>query len=151
MNAMSPFYLMIAFVLGALLSLQPPINAHIASVLGSPLLAAACSIAISLALVLSGWAIFDTTSWNWMRFFSLPLWTLIGGVAGALFVIGALMIAPKVGVAAFFVFVVLGQLVGAAAIDQVGGYGPAFSAIHWPRVVGLLLVAAGAALTQLGS
>jgi len=142
-------YLAAAFAIGASISVQPPINAQLASMLGSPLLAAACSISVSLALILSAWAIIGSTPLNWSRFSALPWWVLIGGAAGALFVLGSLVVAPKTGVAVFFVFVVLGQLVGATAIDQFAGYETPFSAITWPRVIGILLVVAGASLTQL--
>ena len=118
---MNIIYVIAAFGLGALISMQPPINAQAAAILGSPLLGAACSISISLVVVL----------------------------VGALFVIGALMVAPKVGVAAFFVFVVLGQLAGAAIIDHLAGFGIPANPITWQRAAGILLVFAGAALTQL--
>ncbi|MCG7507637.1 DMT family transporter [Mesorhizobium retamae] len=145
---MNLVYLVAAFGLGALISMQPPINAQAASILGSPLLAALCSITISLVMVCVARVFLDHSSINWSRFAELPWWVLIGGAVGALFVIGALMVAPKVGVAAFFVFVVLGQLTGAAMIDQVAGFGVPSNPITWQRAAGILLVFAGAALTQ---
>lgn len=146
---MNLVYLIAAFGLGALISMQPPINAQAASILGSPLLAALCSITISLVMVCVARAFLDHSSISWSRFAHLPWWILIGGAVGALFVIGALMVAPKVGVAAFFVFVVLGQLTGAAIIDQIAGFGVPSNPVTWQRAAGILLVFAGAALTQL--
>lgn len=146
---MNVFYLLAAAAIGALISMQPPINAQIAAVLGSPLLAATCSITISLVMILIARLVLDHTSINWARIGALPWWALIGGAVGALFVIGALVVAPKVGVAAFFVFVVLGQLAGAAIIDRLGAFGVPVVAISWPRMAGIALVFAGAALTQL--
>lgn len=146
---MNIIYVIAAFGLGALISMQPPINAQAAAILGSPLLGAACSISISLVIVLVARAFLDHASIDWARFAALPWWVLIGGVVGALFVIGALMVAPKVGVAAFFVFVVLGQLAGAAILDHLAGFGIPANPITWQRAAGILLVFAGAALTQL--
>ncbi|MBA8903840.1 DMT family transporter [Phyllobacterium sp. P30BS-XVII] len=149
---MAFLYLFAAFGLGALISMQPPINAHISAELGSPLLAASCSIAISLAIVfIARLATDSSVTVNWSRVFALPWWTLIGGAAGALFVIGALIVVPKLGVAPFFVSVVLGQLLGAAVIDQFGGFGITISSVTWPRVAGIVLVFLGAVLTQISS
>ncbi|HEV2505434.1 MAG TPA: DMT family transporter [Mesorhizobium sp.] len=146
---MNIVYVIAAFGLGALISMQPPINAQAAAVLGSPLMGAVCSISISLVVVLVARAFLDQASIDWSRFAALPWWVLVGGVVGALFVLGALMVAPKVGVAAFFVFVVLGQLTGAAVIDHFAGFGVSSNPITWQRAAGILLVFAGAALTQL--
>lgn len=146
---MNILYLVAAFGLGALISMQPPINAQISTVLGSPLLAATCSITISLVMILVARAALDHAPIGWSRFPGLPWWALVGGAVGALFVLGALIVAPKIGVAAFFVFVVLGQLTGSAFVDQIGAFGVPLNPITWPRAAGILLVFAGVALTQL--
>lgn len=65
----------------------------------------------------------DHTPIDWQRLVQLPWWVIIGGAVGALFVIGALIGAPKIGIATFFSFVVLGQLIGTAVINQIGGFG----------------------------
>lgn len=146
---MNILYLVAAFGLGALISMQPPINAQISTVLGSPLLAATCSITISLVMILIARAALDHVPIGWSRFPGLPWWALVGGAVGALFVLGALIVAPKIGVAAFFVFVVLGQLTGSAVVDQIGAFDVPLNPITWPRAAGILLVFAGVALTQL--
>ena len=58
------------------------------------------------------------------------------------------MIAPRVGVATFFVFIVAGQLIGAAVADHFGAFGMIERSISAPRLIGILLVVAGAALVQ---
>lgn len=150
-SIMTAFYLLIALSLGALVSMQPAINAQIAIKLGTPLAAAANSIAISLLMVVAAWATISRFEADWSKLFSLPWWTLVGGAAGALFVLGGVLIAPKLGVAVFFTCVVLGQVLGAALIDQFGAFGLAGHVITWPRALGILFVIAGAALTQTGS
>lgn len=146
---MHVFYLLAAVILGAMVSMQPPVNAQIAAILGSPILAATCSLVISLVVILAGRLVLDHASIGWPHLGALPWWALIGGVVGALFVVGSLVLAPNVGVAAFFVFVVLGQLTGAALIDHLGAFGAPPVPITWPRLLGIFLVFAGAALTQL--
>ncbi|RMC36045.1 DMT family transporter [Paracoccus alkanivorans] len=148
---MPAIYLLIAFGLGALVSMQPAINAQIAARLGGPLFAAVCSITISLVMVTAAWATFGRVGPQWSKLLTLPWWTLIGGAAGALFVLIALVIVPKLGVAMFFVCVVLGQLLGAAYLDHIGAFGMEMRTLSWSRVLGIALVIVGVAVTQVGS
>ena len=145
---MTALYALSALALGAMISMQPPINAQIALRLGSPLAAASCSIAISLVMVLAAWAATGRAELSWPKLLALPWWALVGGAVGALFVLGGVLVAPKLGVAVFFVSVVLGQVVGAALIDQLGAFGLSGHGITWPRALGIGLVIVGAALTH---
>jgi transporter family-2 protein len=145
---MTALYLFIALGLGAIISMQPAINAQMALRLGSPLVAAICSIVISLAMIVAVWTTLGRAPISTPKLLSLPWWVLIGGAAGALFVLGGIMVAPRLGVAAFFTCIVLGQVLGAAALDQFGAFGLEAQPISWTRVLGILLVAAGAAMTQ---
>lgn len=148
---MNAIYLALAIGLGGLISMQPAINANIAAKLGGPLSAAICSIAISLAMVVATWAVMGRGEMAWSKIPTLPWWALIGGAGGALFVLGGVMVAPKLGVAMFFICIVLGQMIGASIIDQVGAFGLQSHSITWSRALGILLVIAGATLTQMGS
>lgn len=140
--------LLSALALGVLISLQPAINASVADRLGNPLMAATFSIAISLVLLVMAWMSVGKFDGQWSKISSLPWWVLIGGASGALFVAGGVMIAPRVGVATFFVFIVAGQLIGAAVADHFGAFGMIERSISAPRLIGILLVVAGAALVQ---
>jgi transporter family-2 protein len=148
-SPMTALYLFTALILGAIVSLQPAINAQVAARLGSPLAAATCSIVISFVMIVVAWTTLDRAPTSLPKLLSLPWWVLIGGAAGVLFVLGGIMVAPRLGVAAFFTCVVLGQVLGAAVLDQLGAFGLEAQPIGWTRVLGILLVAAGAALTQM--
>ncbi|MGN6766924.1 MAG: DMT family transporter [Rhizobiaceae bacterium] len=145
---MTALYLFAALGLGAMISLQPAINAQMALRLGSPLIAAICSIVISLAMIVVVWTTLGRAPISLPKLFSLPWWVLIGGAAGALFVLGGIMVAPRLGVAAFFTCIVLGQVLGAAVLDQFGAFGLEAQPISWTRVLGIMFVVAGAAMTQ---
>lgn len=146
---MTILYFFAALGLGAIISMQPAINAHMAFRLGSPLAAATCSIVISLLMVAVVWATLGRVPTGWSKLLSLPWWVLIGGAAGALFVLGGIMVVPRLGVAAFFTCVVLGQVLGAAILDQLGAFGLEAQPLGWTRALGILLVVAGAAMTQM--
>lgn len=145
---MTVLYLFAALGLGAIISMQPAINAQMALRLGSPLIAAICSIVISLAMIVVVWTTLGRAPISLPKLFSLPWWVLIGGAAGALFVLGGIMVAPRLGVAAFFTCIVLGQVLGAAVLDQFGAFGLEAQPISWTRVLGIMFVVAGAAMTQ---
>lgn len=145
---MPVIYLLIAFGLGVLVSMQPAINAQIAAILGGPLFAAGSSITISLVMIASAWIVAGQDGQEWSKLLTLPWWALIGGAAGALFVLLAIVVAPKLGVAMFFVCVVSGQVIGAAILDHIGAFGMEVRSLNWSRVLGVLFVIIGAALTQ---
>ena len=76
-----------------------------------------------------------------------PWWMLLGGVMGLIIVFTVTYAGPRIGVAATVGILIAGQLAMGAAIDRWGLFGSERIALHWPRVVGLALLAAGAALS----
>ena len=79
--------------------------------------------------------------------FHEPAWLWIGGFMGALIVLTITVAAPRIGTAATIGIIVAGNLAMAAVIDRFGLFGLEQIPLRWPRVAGLLLLAAGAALT----
>ena len=53
----------------------------------------------------------------------------------------------RIGVAATVGILIAGQLVAGAAIDKWGLFGSEKIPLHWPRVVGIVLLGVGAALS----
>ena len=141
-------YVFAAVLLGAFLSLQPAINATMARVLGSPLLAASISISISLLITFCLWLVWGKASADFSQFKYLPWWVIIGGIVGAIFVAGSIVTAPVLGVALFFVCMVAGQLIGSTIIDQIGAFGLEVKPVNTMKILGLGLVILGAALVQ---
>jgi len=76
-----------------------------------------------------------------------PWWMLLGGVMGLIIVFTVTYSGPRIGVAATVGILIAGQLVMGAAIDRWGLFGSERIALHWPRVLGIALLAAGAALS----
>jgi transporter family-2 protein len=72
---------------------------------------------------------------------------LLGGVMGLIIVLSITYAGPRIGVAATVGILIAGQLVMGAAIDRWGLFGSEKIALHWPRVLGIVLLAAGAALS----
>jgi len=76
-----------------------------------------------------------------------PVWLWIGGLM-SLFIVFAITVGPpRIGVTATIGIVIAGNLVSAAMIDRYGLFGQDVIPIDRWRLFGLLLLAAGAALS----
>jgi transporter family-2 protein len=76
-----------------------------------------------------------------------PWWMLTGGFLGGLIVFTITYAGPRIGVAATVGILIAGQLAMGAAIDRWGLFGSSRIALHWPRLLGIALLAVGAALS----
>ena len=76
-----------------------------------------------------------------------PWWVLMGGLMGLLIVFTITYAGPRIGTAPTLGILIAGQLVMGVAIDRWGLFGSARVAMHWPRIAGILLLAAGSALS----
>lgn len=141
-------YMAAAIVVGAAISVQPPINATMARSLGSPLLASAISIFISLVIVTILWLSWGKGAGDLSQVRAMPWWVVIGGIVGVVFVAGSVVIAPVLGVALFFVCLVAGQLIGSTLIDQFGVFGLTIKPLNIMTLSGIGLVLLGAALVH---
>ena len=76
-----------------------------------------------------------------------PPWLWTASAMGALIVLGLTFAAPRIGTTATIGIITAGNLVMAAVIDQFGLFGLEKIALTWTRIAGVVLLAAGAALT----
>jgi bacterial/archaeal transporter family-2 protein len=84
---------------------------------------------------------------GYVRALHQPWWMLTGGLLGLLIVFTVTYAGPRIGVAATVGILIAGQLVMGAAIDRFGLFGSQKILLHWPRLAGIALLAAGAALS----
>ena len=76
-----------------------------------------------------------------------PPWLWIGGVMSALIVFAVALAPPRIGTTTTIALVIAGNLVGAVVIDRYGLFGLERIGLSWTRVLGVLLLGVGAALT----
>jgi bacterial/archaeal transporter family-2 protein len=76
-----------------------------------------------------------------------PWWMLTGGLLGLVIVFTVTYAGPRIGVAATVGILIAGQLVMGAAIDRFGLFGSQRIGLHRERVLGIVLLAIGAALS----
>ncbi len=76
-----------------------------------------------------------------------PRWLWLGGLFGAVIVLAIAYSPPRIGTFATVALLIAGQLAAGAMIDAFGWMGSPRIPVTLTRAAGLLLVAAGAALT----
>jgi bacterial/archaeal transporter family-2 protein len=84
---------------------------------------------------------------GYVRALHQPWWMLTGGLLGLFIVFTVTYSGPRIGVTATVGILIAGQLVMGAAIDRFGLFGSQKILLHWPRIAGIVLLAAGAALS----
>jgi transporter family-2 protein len=76
-----------------------------------------------------------------------PKWMLLGGVMSALIILAITIAGPRIGVVATTAVLIAAQFTLATIIDRFGWFGIDRIAVSWPRVLGLVFLFVGAALT----
>lgn len=75
----------------------------------------------------------------------------LGGVIVAFYIVCVTWLTPRFGVANTILFAMTAQVVTSSAIDHLGAFGAAARPVGPARIVGLFLLLAGLATTQLGA
>ncbi len=136
-----------ALVLGALLPVQIGVNARLRTAVGHPGVAATISFAVgTLALLALMAATRPPLSADAVA--RVPWWGWGGGLLGAGYILGTILLAPRLGAAALTAAVIAGQLAAALALDHFGLLGFARQPITPARALGAALLAAGVLLVQ---
>jgi len=122
------------------------LNAALGRFIGSPAMAAtvlfvvAFMTALIVALITAPQAVAMVAG--------APKHLLLGGVLIAFYVLSITWIAPIIGVGNAVFFVLIGQMIAAAAIDHFGLFGAQVSLLNVTRASGIAVMAFGVFLTQ---
>jgi transporter family-2 protein len=76
-----------------------------------------------------------------------PLWLWSAGIMGLVVILSITYATPRIGATATIGLLIAGQLAMGAVIDRFGLFGLERIAIGWPRLLGIGLLALGAALS----
>lgn len=141
-----PTYAVTMLAAGIGIPVLAAMNAALGRYLGAPMLAGAILLAVGFLTALVVTLI--TGPGAIIKLASAPRHLLLAGILVAFYVLSITAIAPKFGVGNAIFFVLIGQLLSAATIDHFGLFGAQPIVLSWPRLGGLLLMAAGVLLTQ---
>jgi transporter family-2 protein len=79
--------------------------------------------------------------------FEAPVWMWSGGIWGFIVVLTITFVTPRLGATATIGLLIAGQLAMGAVIDRFGLFGLEQIPLGWPRLLGIALLAVGAALS----
>ena len=153
MNPSLLFPLAMVVIAGAAVATQPAFNGQLAYLLGSPFRAALINFTAGALVMLSIVTVFSLRNGLPSReqVLSVPphLW-IAGGALGALFVTTATWATPKIGAGAFFSTLIAAQLIAALIMDHFGLIGLDVRPANLVRIIGVVLLVAGAVLVVRG-
>ncbi len=122
------------------------LNAALGRVIGSP--AVAATVLFAVAFAVAAVVAVATAPEAAGRLNIAPKHLFLGGVLVAFYVLSITWIAPIIGVGNAVFFVLLGQLIAAAAIDHFGLFTAQVSPLTLTRAAGIALMAVGVFVTQ---
>ncbi|WJY20677.1 DMT family transporter [Fontisubflavum oceani] len=141
---------LIMLAAGIGIPLLAALNARLGANIGSPAAAAlilflVALVATTVTMVVSG----GTGALSNLA--AQPKHLFLAGLFVAFYVLSITWVAPTFGVGNAVFFVLLGQLISAAAIDHFGLFGAQVASLSPMRIAGILVMALGVALTQFAS
>ncbi len=143
---MNFFTVLAAFVVGIGLPIQIAMNSGIRNALGHPLWGALANFAVGLvALVVVG-VLMRIPIPSAAAVATPSLWSWLGGFLGAIYVVGSILLGPKLGATTYFALIICGQLCASMVLDQFGLLGYPLQPISLLRFIGVLMLIAGAVL-----
>ena len=129
--------------MGALLSVYVPMISKSAQILGSGPLANVPFFAVALVSSILIAIATGSRSGDIQKITSLPLWLLTAGIMSAGMIIGSSYLVPRIGIGAFFVLLVSGQVLAGMIFGYLGMFGVPASALTLGKVAGAFLVIGG--------
>lgn len=146
---MSPMQILLSFLMlaaGVGIPIMAAMNAGLGVRIQSPMSAVfvLCSVALLISAVLLTFS--AKPSWNMMA--TAPPIFYVGGAFFVFYIATITISAPIIGLGNAVFYVLLGQILCAAAIDHYGLFGVSISAITPRRILGLLIMAIGVYLAR---
>ncbi|WJY68494.1 DMT family transporter [Corynebacterium auris] len=140
--------LLVAITVGAIIPIQSAANTRLRLSVGDkPLVSALISFSLALAVsivattALQGNPIPDLAAAS-----GAGWWVWLGGVMGVCFIVGNILLFPRIGAVQTMVLPILGQLVMGLLVDRFGLFGAPVHEVGPGRLLGALVVLSGIAL-----
>ena len=146
---MKTLYLAFAMILGMALPIQIGLNAILAKYLSSPYLSALINYIIGgIAILIVAFMVKAPFS-NFQNISAAPVWIFLGGLLGALYIAGTIIVAPKIGAGMTLSLVVAGQMIIALFLDHFGLIGFPQISISSLKLLGVGLIIMGVFLIKI--
>ena len=133
-------------VVGMGIPVTAALNANLGQHIASPV--AASTILFGVGLAMTSAVLLFVGLPPRAAFSTVPWWSYAAAFGVVLYVLSVTWSAPRIGVGNAIFFVLLGQLVAAAAIDHFGLFGALKTTLTLKRAIGLLVMAFGVYLAK---
>ncbi|MCH5337069.1 MAG: DMT family transporter [Campylobacter sp.] len=138
------FYIF-AFCIGVMMAVQASINALLSkSLSGTPLMAGLISFVVGTCCLFALAYFYGALNASTIK--ALPhqeWWKYLGGILGALAILGIIILTPKIGLTNTFLLVVLGQILSSIVMDRYGVFGLPIREISIYKIIGLVVIFIG--------
>ena len=139
--------ILFTLLMGAMLPIQAALNGKLMRTFGHPVIGATISFLTgTIALLIYAASIRAGVTLSLVRETQWYHW--IGGLIGAVYVTGIIVIIPKLGAGLAFALIVSGQLFMSVLMDHYGWLGLPVHPVSWTKVLGMLMLAAGVLLIR---
>lgn len=142
------FYLLLALWTGALIPVQAATNTAFSKSVGSASATGLMVFIVALASMIVFAMITRPTIPDRQQLATVPLYSYLGGIIVATYVVMITILVPKIGVGTAIGLIVTGQIFCAVAIDHFGLFNVVIRTITFTRFVGMLLMIAGVYLVM---
>jgi transporter family-2 protein len=142
------FYLVVALATGAAIAVQSLANSRLRVALDSPMWAAIGQFIVGLVALVVVALVMRQPVPDTGGLTRMPWWGWVGGAFGALFIIVAIVLTPRLGTALTLATITVGQMVAALVLDHYGWLGAPVVRLSLPRAIGAAFLLAGIALMR---
>jgi transporter family-2 protein len=139
--------LLVTLAMGAILPIQAALNGKLMRTFGHPVIGATISF-LTGTLVLLIYAFSIRSSFNPALIRETQWYHWIGGLIGAVYVTGIIVIIPRLGAGLAFTLIVSGQLMMSVLMDHYGLLGVPVNPISPAKLLGFCLLIAGVFLIR---
>jgi len=136
-------FLSLALITGALIPIQAATNAAFSKSIGNPLVTGLMVFIVGLVVMILFILISGTTFPTRQQIMSTSLYSYLGGIIVATYVVMITILTPRLGVGTAIGLIVTGQIICAVIIDHFGLFNVAVHSISITRLAGVLLMIAG--------
>ena len=148
MNSVGLAYAALAAASGLLIPVMAALNGGLGRLFGNPVWAAALLLLVSAIAAFLFALVSRVPLPGWPVLAGAPRPMYAAGLVVTFYVFTVTYLAPRFGVANTIMFVLLAQLVSAAAIDRLGLFGVPARELSPIRIIGLATMLAGIVLCQ---
>ena len=141
-------YALIMTAAGIGIPVMAAMNARIGSTVGSPGLAV-LFLLIMACVTMTAWLV--ATGFPKITLPDLPVYYALAGCFFVFYILSITWVAPKFGLGTAVFFVLFGQLIASAVIDQFGLFGTQQASLDLKRWIGIALMVAGVFLARKSS